>query len=147
MSFRRVAFGCFALLLFVPSAHSVTPIDDGTDTARHKMEAARVQMQGALEKKQCPEMSEWGRSPEIGAVCPKRDCRGLSNADLDKCSDSVFGCINSYKVMLETVSKYNKFLEASCTEAAKNRAAEKSAVDARERAKQIEDSNFKRDLR
>jgi len=147
MCFGRVAFGCFALLLFVPSAHSLTPIEDGAEIARQKMEAARVQMQGALERKQCPEKLELGKSPEIRTVCPKIDCTGLSGGDLNKCSDSVFGCMNSYREMLETVSKYNKFLDASCTEAAKNRAAEKAAADARERAKQIEDSKAKRDLR
>jgi len=146
MEFRRGFIGCFALLLFVQLAHAGTAIEDAAQ-ARGKMEATRVQMQVALEKKQCPDKFERGKSPEIRAVCPALDCRGLSNTDLSSCDASVFGCMNNYRLMLETVAKYNKFLDASCTEAAKNLAAKKAAADAREKAKQIEDSNAKRDLR
>jgi hypothetical protein len=113
------------------------------------MEVEREQMDTARAKEQCPADFKFGRSPDYKAVCPGGDeCHGLDFGPAhDQCIARFWDCHDSYKKTLETVGNYNKFLQSTCSERAKNLKADEAAAAARRRAKQIEDYDAKRDKR
>lgn len=128
----------FALLICISSAHSITP--------REEMEADRKQMEAAIAEKHCPDVLKYKTSPDFKTMCPE-SCTGLHDTALDSCLKKHWACFTSYKTILTTVDNYTKFLNSTCTEAAKNAKAAREAAEARARAKQIDESNAKRDLR
>jgi hypothetical protein len=133
---RATISGLALVIFFMSPAHSITPLE--------QMEADRKQMEEAIAKQQCPDVLKYKTSPDFKATCPL-SCTGLHDEPLDNCLKNYWACFASYKSMLKTAGNYTKFLDSTCTQAAKNAKAENEAAEARVRAKEMDESNAKRD--
>jgi hypothetical protein len=120
---------------------------DRINDNRNALEAQRAALADSISKKQCPSgESKPQTTPEFKSICGSA-CTGLPEAAIHDCDAAFFKCLNTYTEMLKTVAQYNKFLNGNCSAAAKDQAAAEAAVEAKARAKEIDDNNKIRDLR